>query len=201
MDPRYKLKLVKFTLSKLYGEDDGDIWARTIDESIHDLYLEYVAQTLPLPWIHTEQRYDEFIKAESLEDEVGPPSDVGISDFEVYISDFSSNSETFELNQYLEEDLLPRDELDVIDWWKFKRIQYPTLSKMAADLLSITFSTVHRDSVFDTQTRNLDSHQCSLRPGTLEAMVCAKDWLQFGTEQGSDTVGIMITPLTVKKEE
>ncbi|KAL9238582.1 hypothetical protein vseg_012982 [Gypsophila vaccaria] len=203
MDPRYKSKLVCFTLRKLYGDDEGDMWARTIDESLHDLYFEYVAQTLPLPAIHVEQGYDEFIKAESLEDEIAPPSPSGdsIADFDVYISEFSGNNQMkSELDQYLEEDLLPRDELDVINWWKFNRIRYPTLSKMAADLLSIPFSTVHRDSLFNTTTRKVDSHQSSLRPGTLEAVVCSKHWLQFRT-QHSPSMFDMISPLNVKKEE
>ncbi|KAK9666385.1 hypothetical protein RND81_14G181300 [Saponaria officinalis] len=198
MDPRYKLKLVRFTLTKLYGEDEGDIWVRTIDESMHDLYFEYIAQTLPLPSIHVDQRYDEYIKAESLSDDAASPGD-GLSDFDIYISEISDNQTKSELDQYLDEALLPRDDFDIIDWWKLNRIKYPTLSKMAADLLSIPFGTVHRDSVFDTGIRKLDSNRCSLKPGTLEAIVCANDWLQTGTQQSSAMLDL-ISPTIFKTE-
>ncbi|KAL9232010.1 hypothetical protein vseg_007160 [Gypsophila vaccaria] len=199
MDPRYKLKLVRFTLTKLYGEDEGDIWVRTIDETMHDLYFEYIAQTLPLPSIHVDHGFDEFIKADSHSDEAASSGD-GFSDFDIYISEVSSNNETkSELDQYLDEPLLPRDEFDIIDWWKLNRIKYPTLSKMAADLLSIPFGTVHRDSVYNTTTSKLDSHRCSLKPSTLEAIVCANNWLQSGTQQSSNTLDL-ISPTIFKRE-
>lgn len=192
MDPRYKLKLVEFSFSKVYGEE-ADMWLRAVYDGIHELYFEYVAQTLPLPSIHVEQRYEGFIKAEALQDEATlPPSD-GLSDFDVYISEISSNHQTkSELDQYLDESLLPRgsQDFDILEWWKLNRIKYPTLSKMAADILSIPFATVSRDSVFDTVGKKLDSHRSSLKPVTLEALVCANDWLQCGMRQSSPLLDI-----------
>ncbi|XP_021639696.2 zinc finger BED domain-containing protein DAYSLEEPER [Hevea brasiliensis] len=107
----------------------------------------------------------------------------GLSDFDVYISEIvNSQHMKSELDQYLEESLLPRvHEFDVLGWWKLNKLKYPTLSKMAADILSVPISTVAPDSVFDTGSKKIDSYRSSLRPVTLEALVCAKDWLQYGS--------------------
>ncbi|XP_011044854.1 PREDICTED: zinc finger BED domain-containing protein DAYSLEEPER-like isoform X3 [Populus euphratica] len=107
----------------------------------------------------------------------------GLSDFDIYISEITCGQHfKSELDQYLEESLLPRvHEFDVLGWWKLNRLKYPTLSKMAVDILSIPVSTVTPDSVFDTENRRIDSYRSSLRPVTLEALICAKDWLQHGS--------------------
>ncbi|KAF2301389.1 hypothetical protein GH714_023571 [Hevea brasiliensis] len=107
----------------------------------------------------------------------------GLSDFDVYISEIANSQHMkSELDQYLEESLLPRvHEFDVLGWWKLNKLKYPTLSKMAADILSVPISTVAPDSVFDTGSKKIDSYRSSLRPVTLEALVCAKDWLQYGS--------------------
>lgn len=192
MDPRYKLKLVQFSFVKAFGEE-AEMWLRMVDEGIRELYFEYVAQTLPLPSIHVEQRYEGFIKVEAHQDEESLPHTDGLSDFDVYISEISSNHQTkSELDQYLDESLLPRgsQDLDILEWWKLNRIKYPTLSKMAADLLSIPFATVSGNSVFDTLSKKLDSHKASLKPVTLEALVCANNWLQFGMQQSTSIFDI-----------
>ncbi|PIA38498.1 hypothetical protein AQUCO_02700001v1, partial [Aquilegia coerulea] len=83
-----------------------------------------------------------------------------------------------ELDQYLEESLLPRTmEFDILGWWKLNNLKYPTLSKMARDILSISLSTVGPESVFNTAGNKLDPYRSSLRPETVEALICAKDWL------------------------
>lgn len=184
MDPRYKLKVIKFSFAKIFQEE-ADMWVRFVEEGIHELYFEYMAQTLPLPSIHVEQRHDEYIKAEEAhQDEaaIAPPD--GLLDFDVYVSGISGTHETkSELDQYLDETLLPRglEDFNVVEWWKLNRIKYPTLSKMAADILSIPMATISGDSVFDIGSKKLDDYRCSLRPGTLEALVCANNWLKYGT--------------------
>jgi hypothetical protein len=50
---------------------------------------------------------------------------------------------------------------------------------MARDILTMQVSTADPDSVFDTEIKELDEYRSSLRPETVEALVCAKDWLQY----------------------
>lgn len=97
-----------------------------------------------------------------------------LSDFEIYISDMKT-----ELDQYLDETLMPgSQDFNVLSWWRDNTANYPTLSKMAVDLLAVPFCTVSPDSVFDTEVKRMDNYRTSVPRVTLEALLCTKDWLK-----------------------
>ncbi|KAL2929727.1 Zinc finger BED domain-containing protein DAYSLEEPER [Bienertia sinuspersici] len=174
MDPRFKMKLVEFSFTKIFM-DEAPVFIRFVDEGIHDLYHEYVSLPLPL----TPPEGGNGVKVEVQQGGGNLLNSNGLSDFDMYIMETSSQQMKSELDQYLEESLLPRiQDFDVLGWWKLNKLKYPTLSKMARDILSVPLSTVPVDSVFDTSVKEMDSYRCSLRPETLEALICAKDWLQ-----------------------
>lgn len=206
IDPRFKMKLIEFSFSRIYGEDAG-MWIKAVDDGLHELFHEYLVQMLALPDTFMDEGLEVIPKSEASREETlhagnieeGTPQEGhpqehsqdlslisigdGLSDFEVYISeDTSGQPMRSELDQYLEEFLLPRtQDFDILDWWRLNQAKYPTLSRMASDILSIPFSTVPTDSVFDTVSKKIDSYRSSLRPVTLEALICAKDWLQYGS--------------------
>nr|XP_017217369.1 PREDICTED: zinc finger BED domain-containing protein DAYSLEEPER-like [Daucus carota subsp. sativus] len=181
LDPRSKLELVKYSFSKIYGKDAGT-WVKTVIEGIHELFLEYIALSLPAPTFVVEDCNN--IESEmTQEDALVPAGEDGMSDFDVYISEImSSQHMKSELDLYLEEPLLPRTEegFDILAWWRENMQKYPTLSKMAADILSIPVYTVAPESVFDTETKKMNSYQSSQRPSMVQALICAKDWLKYG---------------------
>ncbi|GMY34061.1 zinc finger BED domain-containing protein DAYSLEEPER-like [Fagus crenata] len=205
LDPRFKMKLVEFNFNKMYGEN-AESWIRAVNDSVHELFLEYIAQALPLPAL--EEGNEGIIKTEtphegSQEGNLVSTVD-GLSDFETYINEITSSQHMkSELDQYLEESLLPRGhEFDILGWWKLNKLKYPTLSKMASDILSIPVCTVGPDSVFDTELRKMDSYRGSLRPATLEALICAKDWLQCESSSSPTitTATLEISKAIVKME-
>ncbi|KAE8713948.1 Pentatricopeptide repeat superfamily protein [Hibiscus syriacus] len=238
MDPRFKMKLVEFSFSRIYGDDAG-MWIKIVDDGIHELYHEYTIHEVPPRETFVEERNESGIPEdngsiipktelpengflqEGLSEEgylqegpsqeachemphqevtchemphqevasqEAPSSDPlisigdGLSDFEVYISGISVSQQTrSELDQYLEESLLPREhDFNILSWWKLNKKKYPILWRMASDILSIPFSTVGSDFVFDTDRKKMDNYHSSLHPVTLEALICAKDWLQYG---------------------
>ncbi|KAL9223973.1 hypothetical protein vseg_000052 [Gypsophila vaccaria] len=173
MDPRFKMKLVEFSFTKIFI-DEAPVYIRVVDDGMHELFHEYM--TLPMPPTPGEDGSGTNVK---VEDQQGSN---GLSDFDMYIMETTSQQMKSELDQYLEESLLPRvQDFDVLGWWKLNKIKYPTLSKMARDILSVPLSTVASESVFDTVPKEMDSYRCSLRPETVEALICAKDWLQQTT--------------------
>ncbi|KAK4257425.1 hypothetical protein QN277_007016 [Acacia crassicarpa] len=182
MDPRFKMKLVEFSFSKIYG-DDALVYVKIVDDGVHELFNEYMALPLPLTPAYAEEgNAGNHMKTE--ESPGGMLSDSGLTDFDVYIMETSSQQMKSELDQYLEESLLPRvPDFDVLGWWKLNRVKYPTLSKMARDILCVPVSTVPADSVFDTKSKEMDQYRSSLRPETVEALVCAKDWMQHGSAE------------------
>ncbi|XP_059642539.1 zinc finger BED domain-containing protein DAYSLEEPER-like [Cornus florida] len=179
MDPRFKMKLVEFSFSRIYGEN-AEAWNKTVDEGVRELFLEYIVQSLPPPIFMEGEEI--FANTEMMPQEGTHLSDSNdILDFDVDISDITCNQQMkSELDEYLDEPLLPRvQDFDVLGWWKLNRLKYPTLSKLASDILCLPVSTVDRDSVFDTACKKVDSYRTSLKPATLEALVCAKDWFQY----------------------
>ncbi|EPS67926.1 hypothetical protein M569_06846, partial [Genlisea aurea] len=207
MDPRFKMKLVEFSFSKIYG-DEAASYVKVVDDGIHELFQEYVTLPLPLTPAYAEEQNGAPIKttaavAAEAEPEGSKSSSnsnnnaSGLMDFDAYIIETTSQLEKSELDRYLEESLLPRvQDFDVVGWWKINRMNYPTLSKMARDILSSPVCTVCPDSVFDTTGKEMDGYRCSLRPETVEALVCAKDWL---TAEKRDSASATASP-TVKME-
>ncbi|XP_047074183.1 zinc finger BED domain-containing protein RICESLEEPER 2-like [Lolium rigidum] len=177
MDPRFKMKLVEFSYSKIYGIDAAK-YVKVVNDSVHELYKEYVAQPLPLTPAYVEQP-----AANGTKTQAAPPSTGdGLVDFDMYLSEIATvQPSKSELEQYLDETLTPRtQEFDILEWWKLNTIRFPTLSKMARDVLAIPVSTVTAgSSIFSagTGSRMLDEYRSSLRPEIVEALVCAKDWL------------------------
>nr|XP_011457831.1 PREDICTED: zinc finger BED domain-containing protein DAYSLEEPER-like isoform X1 [Fragaria vesca subsp. vesca] len=187
MDPRFKMKLVEFSFNKVYGEE-APTFIKIVDDGIHELFHEYLTLPLPLTPAYAEEG-NAGGNTRTEDSQGGTTADNGLTDFDVYIMETTSQQMKSELDQYLEEALLPRvHEFDVLGWWKLNKMKYPTLSKMARDILSIPVSTVSSDSVFDNTANEMDQYRSSLRPETLEAVICAKDWMQYGSAQVSDTV-------------
>jgi len=86
-----------------------------------------------------------------------------------------------EVDTYLDDPLVHSregEEFDVLKWWKRNQDQYPTLAKMAHDFLAIPLSTVASESTFSTAGIIIDKHRNSLSSETVEALICAKDWLK-----------------------
>ena len=82
-----------------------------------------------------------------------------------------------ELDLYLEEANIPMTtELDIIGWWKFGGIKYPTLQRLAHDILPIPVTTVASEYAFSTSGRVLSEHQSSLAPNMAEALMCMQAW-------------------------
>nr|CAB3472614.1 unnamed protein product [Digitaria exilis] len=54
MDPRFKMKLVEFSYSKIYGAEAAK-YVKVVDDAVHELYKEYVAQPLPLTPAYVDQ--------------------------------------------------------------------------------------------------------------------------------------------------
>ncbi|CAO2161910.1 unnamed protein product [Urochloa humidicola] len=183
MDPRFKMKLVEFSYSKIYGAEAAK-YVKVVDDAVHELYKEYVAQPLPLTPAYIDQGEANNGPANANNSQGAPSTSDGLLDFDMYLSEIqSSQPSKSELEQYLDESLTPRiQEFDILNWWKLNTVKFPTLSKMARDILAIPMSMVSSgSSIFSagTGSRMLDDYRSSLRPETVEALVCAKDWLQY----------------------
>ncbi|XP_057246785.1 zinc finger BED domain-containing protein DAYSLEEPER-like [Beta vulgaris subsp. vulgaris] len=82
-----------------------------------------------------------------------------------------------EVEQYLESATEPEDNaFDVLDWWKRDK-HYPTLKKIAKDILAIPVSSVASESAFSMGGRAVSAHRSRLHSQTVEALMCLQNWM------------------------
>ncbi|KAI9107562.1 hypothetical protein K1719_021599 [Acacia pycnantha] len=124
MDPRYKMVYVESTFCQVFGETNAEPWIRVVEDGLREILNEYIVELLPLTTTDGDEGNEIMIKTEPFEE--GSDGSIyidteGIEDFDIYISDIPGNLIKSELDQYLEEPLLPREELDILSWWRLNR--------------------------------------------------------------------------------
>ena len=64
-----------------------------------------------------------------------------------------------EFDHFIDEGVLKRSEdFDILGWWKSNGLKYPTLQRIAKDILAIYVTTVVSESTFSTSGRLLSPH-------------------------------------------
>ncbi|KAL6580685.1 hypothetical protein OROMI_006608 [Orobanche minor] len=146
LDPRYKMKYFEFSSLK-YGAASGILDIKTISDSIHKLYDDYASCITGKEYTTMMSGSDsgceeDFIRAE-VRDRCSHPA-FGfkcLDEYQQFVQSWPSKSE---LDFYLEEEpIVPwSNKFCVVSRWKDASPKYPTISKMARDLLPIRFSLV-----------------------------------------------------------
>ncbi|CAN1291856.1 Zinc finger BED domain-containing protein RICESLEEPER 2 [Linum perenne] len=81
--------------------------------------------------------------------------------------------------------VLPRTEdFDVLLWWKANALTYPTLAMIARDVLAVPVTTVASESAFSSGGRLVSPSRSRLHSDTVEALMCAQNWLQKSSMTG-----------------
>uniref|UniRef100_A0A6M2EM71 BED-type domain-containing protein n=1 Tax=Populus davidiana TaxID=266767 RepID=A0A6M2EM71_9ROSI len=175
LDPRFKMKLVEYYYSQIYGSTALDR-IKEVSDGIKELFNAYsICSTLvdqgsalpgsSLPSTSTDSRdrlkgFDKFLHESS-----------------------QGQSAISDLDKYLEEPVFPRNcDFNILNWWKVHTPRYPILSMMARDILGTPMSTVSPELAFGVGGRVLDSYRSSLNPDTRQALICTRDWLRVESE-------------------
>ena len=163
LDPRYKIELLKYYFPIIYG-DQADDEIQRIKDICYEMLCDY----------NSERMGKEANRGTCASEDV-----VAIDDSLVNLDNFVSKKNKgrntkLELDHYLEDDLMLRTlDFDILTWWKANGPKYPTLQRIARDILAIPVSTVTSKSAFSTSRRLLSPHQSKLYPKTVEALMCA----------------------------
>jgi hypothetical protein len=91
-----------------------------------------------------------------------------------------TNVPSAELDMYLEEQIIGithSKSFDLLTWWKMNETRFPSLSKLEKIVLMAPASSVASESAFSTGGRVLDNYRSNLNEATVEALVCAQDWM------------------------
>ena len=68
------------------------------------------------------------------------------------------------------------EDFKILDWWRLQSTNFPVLSRLARDILTIPVSTVSSESAFSTAGRIIEDRRTSLTPEMVEVLTCLKDW-------------------------
>jgi hypothetical protein len=175
LDPKYKLKFMKAFYSTIYGEERlvTEIQVSRVRSLLYELVLEYQGSmegTATTDGVGVVNR------------KVGNRNegdDLVFDIFDKFLSEEPQHCSTYmhtELDLYLEEPTLSRtQELDIIHWWQYAGVKYPTLRRIARDIMAIPVTAVASESVFSIWGRVISPHS-RLAPKTAEGLICMQAW-------------------------
>ncbi|KAJ1696371.1 hypothetical protein LUZ63_004883 [Rhynchospora breviuscula] len=187
LDPRCKLTAVEYYYKLIYPQDH-EWYINNLKGCINALFDEYFkAYSL-------QQSQGESSQAQSQsQSQASGPSSSGtgsstVNDIRAGLKSLLAEKNTAEplkseLEQYLTEplDATALDaSFDILAWWKLKVTVYPVMARLARDVLAVPASTVASESTFSTSGRTLSTVRNSLNDESLQALICAQDWLRCG---------------------
>jgi hypothetical protein len=168
MDPSYSLKHV--TSSRRYcSKTDTDGYSDVVRGTLLSLFYEYSGQMEDPSCTSGSKTSKETVVSEDSIDE----DDLSPAYCDHYRDQCSEVRPMTELNQYLHERSYCRGQTSVLQWWKEHTLTYPTIARMARDILAIPYRT---DYEAPTTTARLAICE-SGHKHWVEQLVCAQDWL------------------------
>ncbi|CAG8695432.1 1162_t:CDS:2, partial [Rhizophagus irregularis] len=159
LDPRWKIKYFKDWEDGENGDDNlyyknaKEMFTRKFDE-YHSIYYP-VSGTL-------NNNLDE---DEDSEDSLFPVP-----------KQFRNNNGHDELNSYFNSTPEPGT-INVLEWWKGHKSNYPTLAKMARNYLSIPATSAPVERLFSESGNLITPERNRLRSDIIHAIMCLKSWL------------------------
>ena len=183
LDPRFKAKWVEFRYKKFYGNNYTTEYGK-FRAQLTDLFNEYDSQN--------SNAAENYCRSSVSSSSMMDSDNLDESDYAEFMNENNDYEvQKSELEVYLEEPVLPKgspkDEylFDILSWWKLNAGKYPTLAKMARDLLAVPVTSVASESMFSAGGRVLTTHRASLDPEAVEALLCVSDWLPDYFSEGN----------------
>ncbi|GAU34708.1 hypothetical protein TSUD_29500 [Trifolium subterraneum] len=153
LDPRHKMRFVRWGLNKAYEKDVADSLYKKAEETLYkifDSYKIFVGQGKTENSTHSSQSNEVELV------ELKAPEDAFAEEVEMDM-DLNDNIQKNEVDLYLMENLEKKSPgFDLLNWWKVNSTKYPILGQMARDILVIPLSTVASESAFSTGVSEAD---------------------------------------------
>ncbi|CAL5081286.1 unnamed protein product [Urochloa decumbens] len=169
MDPKYRLGHIKSRMQLFDFES-----YRNLDSEI-DHYIHYVHDTLVSLFYEYSNQVDDsnYTSGSKTSKETVVVGDMLVRYYHETEYPYGTRPLT-ELDQYLQEPCLITDESSVLQWWKKNNLTYPTIARMARDILALPCCTDHKMA---TRTARIAMSEFG-NELCIERLVCAQDWLK-----------------------
>lgn len=86
-----------------------------------------------------------------------------------------SSKATKEIQKYLQFPL-SSSKIDLLDFWRCQEAEFPSLTKMARDILPIQSVSVSVERDSSSAADIVTTNTCTLKAETLQARMCLKSW-------------------------
>ncbi|GAU27647.1 hypothetical protein TSUD_125930 [Trifolium subterraneum] len=136
LDPRWKMKLVEWLTTRIYGSAQAESLKTKIDSYLKSIYDEYSGRVV--------SHLGSSSNLACVFNGFGDPHEIA----EFYKSEQCSTSETeiAKYNRLEVEEQCP--DFDLLEWWKVNFSQFPILASIARDILAIPITNVASESTF-----------------------------------------------------
>ncbi|KAJ3688033.1 hypothetical protein LUZ61_017197 [Rhynchospora tenuis] len=189
LDPRCKIDVIEYYMTELCPQA-CDSFINNLRNCMKEMFNEYVEAYADGPSDQNQDRLSKRNKA-------GASSSNMISNTRAALKDYlkekkNSDAPKSELDEYLGTDrdhASVDEEFDILTWWKMQVPKYPILSRLARDILAVPISTVASESAFSTSGRVLSPSRSNLSDESIEALLCAQDWLRASIIENGQLFG------------
>ena len=154
LDLRYKMKLLEFYYPNIYG-DNYDLEIEKIMNFCYDLLNEY-GNVDEFP-VDNEGSSHILVSTSNQVAQMKFRLSGAMSSFNLFVNNSSSSSKKhgntrMKFDHFIDERVLKRSEdFDILAWWKSNGLKYPTLQRIARDILAISVTTIASEFVFSTR--------------------------------------------------
>lgn len=176
LDPRYKLKGVKFCLGQAVNNClKVEAFIAKVESTLVCLYEHYIA---------SDSNSTNDIVAFST---VSPPNPVIFRAHEDYTKSIRDQFAKFvaeegsnhEVTQYLSDSCeIHNSTFNLLGWWRLSSFRYPKLSRIARDFLAIPVCAAFYEEAFNTEFHELHPKLMSRRRDLREILIVGKDWFR-----------------------
>lgn len=166
LDPRCKVEFLNYNL-KDDTEVEGPKYLAIVKRKFKEMLSAYSSQQIGDSGIQNLQ-----------ENQASSSSDPWAR-WSQHVGQRKQRTKQSEYDMYLKDDLVPPDvEIDVLEWWMTNGHKYPTIARMARDVLAVPASTVASESAFSTGSRVISDYRSRLASETVTALICLQDWMR-----------------------
>lgn len=163
-------------LHRVYGERQD--WAERANQLISDLWQEY--RRLPVQFRRYETDRVSPVKRDKYSQDDSFSSYLDSFKSTTTLTRFDDDSEDDELDRWLRlADPVEKD-CDPFLYWFKKRFEYPRLTRMAIDILSVPPMAAECERVFSSCGNMVSAKRCRLQAETIAVAQTVRSWLKAG---------------------
>jgi hypothetical protein len=178
LDPRFKMKYIEFYFRELYGSSRCEQEVADIKKELEELYEKHELEQRRKMGGSSSSSTTQ--SASSSKESTSLVACLVSSEFQSFLESSASETSKSELLIYLDEANHPLNDknFNLLNYWKVNAPRFPVVSSMAKKFLAVPASSVSSESTFSCGGRVLDDYRSSLKPATVQALVCASSWIR-----------------------